>query len=1162
MMRSLYSGVAGLRTHQTKMDVLGNNIANVNTTSFKSQSITFSDLMYQTTQTASGATETRGGVNARQIGLGAKSGAIATAIESQGATQTTNNPFDLMITGKAFFVVNNGKENLYTRDGSFYVDGAGNLAMQSNGYLVQGWVAQEDRETGEIKINKNGGLSALQIMSADNSTYSPASTTEGLFSGNIDDHDSNVNSDEGKYLTLEFYDNKGYLYTGKFTLKDTGTDHLFSIELVDIIDSDGVSINKTLEDGTKILDHITFGDVEKTKDLSVQKGYYVKAGEVAGTGTIFQEAGVVEFEKVPVTGTDFSNLSDIENFLEKVFPTLEDITKYSAITSYSISDSELEIIYDNVDYNNSIQHGTYSSFIQENKNKYYYNPDTNFGYPAPTESADWSTLNNLNADMLTNVFPDTAAYTNFNVSPKRYDYKFDEANGELRVVANYVPDETQSQTKTTTLATGRYDEYFTPVDPANTKTISEMVSNPGAPYTSTLYEYNSTSGELTVYGVQTVAGPASADKTVQSTSSALFNFLFDRTKGSFAPASLPAGAQSDLETLFTNGGMQYAASDIGNVAVDRAADGTYTLSYDGFAFDAAAGSDLETYLNGLGILPDSSSSIAGSDLSSDAAAMTDFLNLLNAEVEDIANFNNFSYRVNDAKTGYTITAGNGTTEFDLTVDATPGSDLGQYIESLVQAESINYADIADEDVKRELKKLINDPSADYDNAVITFEDYSLTGTTGYNIHVAYESNVEESEEIATYKKFDKTFEATDTYTIGVPTSVFRDNSNVGYCIFDEDGNGFTLDEIPLDILQTISGSTEKPITSKVDFKGEYVSKPDADFKISFTSGGKITVTHEQTDTYKKGPYDIEIDTSVTPNVASFKTSDDSILYPDQTQSTSETFPLTGNIVDLLENANGPLKGLLKKVYDIDDDDARAYGLTGKYQIDPESQKLTLTTGGTDAKDPGNKTVRLVFDAANGALISANDNSAGKGLVNLVFDQEIPGLEAFGFQKGSNDGEDVIAGRMTLDFSAVTNYNTSGSSTIKAVKGDKKSLNTGRAVGEMNGVTVSTDGQIFATYSNGQTKLLGQIASAEFANASGLSKEGDNLYSSTLNSGEATIQDITTDGGYMNTGVLEMSNVDLSREFTEMITTQRGFQANSRIITVSDTLLEELTNLKR
>ncbi len=82
MMRSLFSGVAGLKVHQTRMDVIGNNIANVNTTSYKSQSMVFSDLLYQTTQAASGANaETgRGGINARQIGLGAKGGAISTVI--------------------------------------------------------------------------------------------------------------------------------------------------------------------------------------------------------------------------------------------------------------------------------------------------------------------------------------------------------------------------------------------------------------------------------------------------------------------------------------------------------------------------------------------------------------------------------------------------------------------------------------------------------------------------------------------------------------------------------------------------------------------------------------------------------------------------------------------------------------------------------------------------------------------------------------------------------------------------------------------------------------------------------------------------------------------------------------------------------------------------
>ncbi|MBE5874179.1 MAG: flagellar hook-basal body complex protein, partial [Lachnospiraceae bacterium] len=141
MMRSLYSGVAALKTHQTKMDVIGNNIANVNTTAFKSSSITFSELMSQTTQKASGANATTGtgGTNARQIGLGVKSGAIMTNISGQGSSQSTGNPFDIMITGDNFFVVSNGTENLFTRDGSFYVDGAGNLAMTSTGYNVMGW---------------------------------------------------------------------------------------------------------------------------------------------------------------------------------------------------------------------------------------------------------------------------------------------------------------------------------------------------------------------------------------------------------------------------------------------------------------------------------------------------------------------------------------------------------------------------------------------------------------------------------------------------------------------------------------------------------------------------------------------------------------------------------------------------------------------------------------------------------------------------------------------------------------------------------------------------------------------------------------------------------------------------------------------------------------
>ncbi len=236
MMRSLFSGVAGLKTHQTRMDVIGNNIANVNTTAYKSQSMTFQDLLYQTTQNASAANANTGagGTNARQIGLGAKTGAISTAITQQGSAQSTNNPFDLMITGDSFFVVSNGQDNFFTRDGSFCVDGVGNLVMSSTGYTVMGWQSDAD---GNIIQDK---VSALRIMSAENMTYPPEATSLAYISGIVDKNDVNVSSTTGKIMSLSFYDNLGYQYNARFAIHELDGDQgSFYITLDKILDSDG-----------------------------------------------------------------------------------------------------------------------------------------------------------------------------------------------------------------------------------------------------------------------------------------------------------------------------------------------------------------------------------------------------------------------------------------------------------------------------------------------------------------------------------------------------------------------------------------------------------------------------------------------------------------------------------------------------------------------------------------------------------------------------------------------------------------------------------------------------------------------------------------------------------------------------------------------------------
>ena len=253
MMRSLYAGVSGLKTHQIKMDVIGNNIANVNTVAYKSSSITFSELMYQTTQSASGPNATTGtaGTNAKQIGLGVKSGAISTSITTAGATQTTGNPFDIKITGDAFFVVSDGASNFFTRDGSFYVDAAGNLAMSSNGYNVMGWGVDD---TG-LAIKKDT-VTALRIMSAENMTYTAEATSKAYVSGIIDKNDTDATSTSGKIMNLTFYDNLGYSYTAKLKMTEMA-DGKYGLKLSDVLDSKNESVldqypNLALESGTII----------------------------------------------------------------------------------------------------------------------------------------------------------------------------------------------------------------------------------------------------------------------------------------------------------------------------------------------------------------------------------------------------------------------------------------------------------------------------------------------------------------------------------------------------------------------------------------------------------------------------------------------------------------------------------------------------------------------------------------------------------------------------------------------------------------------------------------------------------------------------------------------------------------------------------------------
>lgn len=316
MMRSLYSAVSGLKTHQTKMDVIGNNIANVNTVAFKSSSVTFQDILYQTTSSASGANANTGigGVNAKQIGLGVTTGATNVSITSAGAAETTGNPFDIRLSDSNstnFFVVNNGTENLFTRSGSFYVDGTGNLCMTSTGYTVMGW--QVDPTTGNIRKDT---VSPLRIMQTQNLTSPPEATTNGICSGIIDKNDPDLSSDTGLIKTMPFYDKLGYAYQARFSIKAIDKEKgEYTVELVSILDSEKKTIFSA-EDATPEEIQALFGTKNEDSVLGTYGTGALNSGFVFDNGAIrLGDATGPELTPVTTDGkvTGFEDRTDPDN---------------------------------------------------------------------------------------------------------------------------------------------------------------------------------------------------------------------------------------------------------------------------------------------------------------------------------------------------------------------------------------------------------------------------------------------------------------------------------------------------------------------------------------------------------------------------------------------------------------------------------------------------------------------------------------------------------------------------------------------------------------------------------------------------------------------------------------------------------------------------------
>ena len=295
MLRSLYSGISGLRAEQTMLDVTGNNIANVNTVGFKSSSVQFEDTLSQTISAAGLPTGAKGGINPNQVGLGVRVGGIATSMV-QGSQQTTGNNMDEMISGDGYFVTKSSGENLYTRNGAFHWDSQGRLSTADGG-LVQGWsamngVIQTGLQPGTISIS-NQVSGAKQTTTATVAGNLPS----GAKVGDSFERDITVYTADGSEKTLAATFTATAANSWDYSIDDgTGT------PVTGTLQTGGATVTATSGSTTPTIDGITV-------DLSKLSGY---AGltSVSITGQNGNKAGTLLATTMSADGTltgTFSN---------------------------------------------------------------------------------------------------------------------------------------------------------------------------------------------------------------------------------------------------------------------------------------------------------------------------------------------------------------------------------------------------------------------------------------------------------------------------------------------------------------------------------------------------------------------------------------------------------------------------------------------------------------------------------------------------------------------------------------------------------------------------------------------------------------------------------------------------------------------------------------
>jgi len=1113
---SLYSGISGMTNLGNAMQIIGDNIANINTTAFKGSNYIFQDLLSQAIATQSGTA---------QVGRGMALGDVSSD-HQQGSFESTGNATDLAIGGEGFFVLRepDSESEFYSRAGSFRFDKNGVL-INPEGYVAQGWALDEDAEdigaVTDIMLTSFTSPPDLTEQMTVVTNLDSDSLSQALVLSNSWDSSNTTPIDASNYhyqTVVKIYDSLGS--THDITVyydKKSGSVWEYMICCNPEEDNRNL-VQDTSAVGLLARGTITFSDSSGNvsgftmEEFSGRIGNVDVGGSLSGTDPVFT---INNYDALTQDGYDFSLEFDGTSWdFEDIAAPTGVITSADLPSNYpnasiiSSSSSRIEINLDgDVDQTTDLtitfglpaQALDTVGFDINSPTDIHVQNITNILYSGDTAN-DNTTLQINNPNVLTHDSSDLQI--NWDASAQSWYWSMPELQNVMNTdTTELTPSVTATETVT------------------NASVMTNFSQDISLWYDSVAGEWNfispyarELSNEVFSGGIsQAITTSTISDATLLTERSTGNLLAWDNIVGVTNMAYTDASGSGEITALTTT--MTELQEE--NLVYDSSI--TYVLEYNGGA--------------------DSWSWVAGGDPN------VDYPNRQNPSWNTVAN--QLAIDLTGDGTDITfdfagnLTAASNGDRISFSVDAD-----GQWSWGMPTMSVSSYGGgISASNTTMDIESALSGGGSIIDN---TGGDYNLIYTA-----------------------------ATDTWSWGANSPADADYASEAF--ITNSGNEVSID-LDADGTAEATFTFETPLTldGTIDFSIDATGNPPAEYpsatilstsgpnllSLDMTGNGNADITYSFLSTLSAdGAIGFDLDTHIPP----FEYSNASI---DSTLSTPSRV-----YIDL----NGD------STNDVDFAFSAALTDNGTFQFDidprvpPEEYSNALVTGDRDEalidmNNDGVDDITFTFDTPLSTGPTARDSSINFNINGSTAWTQVE-TNSNGYYEFMTDflGGENGATEMNVEFDIGSRDDGTGqfvNDTITTTQYARSSTTTlqsadGYGAGDLQGVDVDVDGVMTGIYSNGQLIPLYRVALARFLNIQGLSKEGGGLYRETRDSGTAITNRPGTNGlGSISPNSLEQSNVDIANEFVKMITTQRGFQANSKIVTTIDAMLGEVINLKR